>query len=343
MEDWQDKTEAPTEHKRAEARRLGNIPRSADLCAAVLCLGAVLLLQHFGPGVSGAFRIILTEAFSASTSVATPSWSPGRIGYLLGAALAPMLVGMLLVGTVAHLAQTGFLFRFRAQSIDPAKGIARLFSGRTVVQLVMNALKLALVGFVAYHAVRGRMGQITALQAQDFADAAPAAGSIMVAIALRIAGVLLVLGLLDYAYQRFRHERELRMTRREVKEEQRRVEGSPETRRRRRQAVVNLAAARLDRQVSSADVVLAGRDVAVAVRFNAQSMLAPRIVARGSGDAAGSIRDAARRHGVTVIEREALAASLSRVAIHHDVPQRLFAPVAEAIAYAYAVRGGRAN
>ena len=173
MEDFADKTEAPTLHRRAEARRLGNVARSADLSAAILCLGAVLLLQHFGPGVARAFQIILSEGLSA-TSVA----SPGRIGYLLGSAVAPMLVGMLVIGTIAHLVQSGFIFRFRAHPIDPAKGLERMFSSKSAAQLTANVLKLVFVAVVTYFLARGRIGEIVSLQSHDFADVATAAGGL---------------------------------------------------------------------------------------------------------------------------------------------------------------------
>ena len=334
MEDLADKTEAPTTQRRAEARRLGNVARSSDLSAAVLCLGAVLLLQQFGGGVARAFQIMLSEGLSASGT-----HSAGRIGYLIGSAVAPMLVGLLAIGMIAHLAQTGFIFTLRAHPIDPAKNFSRMFSGRSAAQLVANVLKLALVGVVTYYAARDRIGEIVSLQSRPFADVAAAGASVMIAVALRVSAVLLALGILDYGYQWFRHERELRMTKREVKEEQRRNDGAPETKRRRRQAASSVAAIRLEREVSAADVIIMGRDVAIAVRFDPSTMLAPHVVSRGKGQAARSIRETAERRAVTVVERDALARSLFRaVPTHRDVPDRLFAPVAEVLAFAYQLR-----
>ncbi len=337
MEDFADKTEAPTTHRRAEARRLGNVARSADLSAAVLCLGAVLLLQHFSPGVARAFRIMLSEGLSAA-SVA----SPGRVGYLLGSAVVPLLAGMMILAAVAHAAQGGFVVRFKPQSIDPAKGFGRMFSGRSAAQLTANVIKLLLVGVVTYLAARGRVGEIVALQSRPFADVAAAAGALVIAVALRVAAVLLVLGIVDYAYQWFRHERELRMTKREVKEEQRRVDGAPETKRRRRHAMSSLGVARLEREISGADVVITGRDVSVAVQFDRSTMLAPRVVSRGKGTQAKSIRETAERKAVTIVERDALARALFRAVVaNRDVPDRLYAPVAEVLAFAYEVQQPR--
>jgi flagellar biosynthetic protein FlhB len=331
MEDLADKTEAPTTQRRAEARRLGDVARSADFSAAVLCLGAVLLLQHFGPRVGTAFRILVSEGLSA-----TRTTSVGQIGYVLGSALAPMLAGLLAVGAIVHLVQSGFIFRFRAQPIDPAKNFQRMFSGRSAAQLTGNVLKLALVAVVAWFAARGRIGEIVSLQNRPFGDVAAAAGALVLTIAVRMTAVLLVLGILDYAYQWFRHERELRMTKREVKEEQRRNDGAPETKRRRRHAASSLAAVRLEREVSSADVIVTGRDIAVAVRFDQSTMLAPRVVSRGKGIQARSIRETAERKAITVVERDALARALFRAVVtHRDVPDRLFAPVAEVLAFSY--------
>ena len=337
MEDFADKTEAPTAHRRAEARRLGNVARSADLSTAVLCLGAVLLLQYFGPGVARAFRIMLSEGLSSSAVA-----SPGRIGYLLGSAVVPLLAGIMILAAAVHAAQGGVIFRFRPQSIDPAKGFGRMFSGRSAAQLAANVIKLLLVGVVTYVAARGRVGEIVALQGRPFADAAAVAGPLVIAIALRVAAVLLVLGILDYAYQRFRHGRELRMTKREVKEEQRRVDGAPETKRRRRHAQSSLAVVRLEREISTADVVITGRDVSVAVQFDRVTMIVPRVVSRGKGTQARLIRESAERKAVTVVERDALARALFRAVVpNRDVPDRLFAPVAEVLAYAYEVQQPR--
>ena len=331
MEDFADKTEAPTQRRRDEARRLGDVARSPELSAAILCLGAVLLMQQFGPGVAKAFERLISDGLSASAALTSPS----KVGYVVGSAVAPVLAGILLIAAVVQLAQTGFVFHFRAQPIDPAKNFNRIFGGRGVAQLVTNLLKLAVVGIVTYFAARGRIGEIVSLQNRPFAEIAAAAASLLVLVGLRVGVAMLVIGVLDYGYQWLRHERELRMTRREVKDEQRQHEGAPETKRRRRQSVASLAAVRLDRQIASADVILTGRDVAVAVQFDADTMLAPRVVARGKSATARTICETAQSKAITVVERDVLAASLFRaVSTNHDVPERLFAPVAEVIAYA---------
>src|SRR5438477_4922177 len=126
-EDWSEKTEAPTPHRRAEARQRGNVARSAELSAAVLCLAAVLMLRHSGPNLAAALRLLLADSLSsASAPIATPV---ERI-LLIGKTLIPLAAGLLLIGLAANLVQTGFLFGLRRDNrpLDPFAGFARMFS-----------------------------------------------------------------------------------------------------------------------------------------------------------------------------------------------------------------------
>src|SRR3712207_4530855 len=129
MEDFADKTEAPTTHRRAEARRAGDLARSPELVAAILCLGAILLVQQFGRGTAEAFGLLLNDGLRAAEDM-----SPGRIGYLLGSAVGPVLLGIVLIGAAASLVQSGFVFRLRVRGISPAKNVAQMFSGRSAMQ-----------------------------------------------------------------------------------------------------------------------------------------------------------------------------------------------------------------
>jgi flagellar biosynthetic protein FlhB len=340
-QDVAEKTEAPTLHRRQEARREGNVPRSAELSAAAIGVGAVLLLQHSGTRLALAMQTLLADGLSLSHA-----GGMGRAMWLIGTSVAPLLGGMIVIAIAINLLLSGWVFHFRTDNsaLNPAKGFARIFSGRSAVQLAMNLAKLALAGLVTYFATRDRIGDIVALQNQPLADAVPAAGALFAAVAIRLGILLLVLGVIDYAYQRFRHERELRMTPREVKDEMRRLEGDPLQRGRRRQMAATLAAAKVQREVSFADVIIAGGDVAVAIRFDRASMLAPRVLAKGRGAAGREVREAAKRQGIVSVERDDLAAALfAAVAIGREVPSRLFEAVAEVLAYAYELKGKRAN
>ncbi len=332
-EDWADKTEPATPYRRAEARRRGEVARSGELSAAVLCLAAVLLIHHGGPKLAIALKAVLTDSLTSSSST-TPFMNLARIG----TALAPIAAGLVLIGLAANLVQTGFLFARRsdAKPLNAIAGVARIFSGRSFVTGMLGTGKLLVVALIAYLAVRGQMRSLLALQTLPAGQAVGTGLALVYAVAIRVVVALLALALLDYAYQRFTHERSLRMSRREVKEETRRQEGDPDMKRRRRNVAAAWAVSRLQRDVSLADVVItgAGDSAAVALKFDPRSMTSPRVLAKGVGLVARQMRETAIGKGIPVVELSTLAASLaSNVGVGRDVPARFHAELAETFAY----------
>ena len=335
-EDWADKTETPTPYRRREARRAGNVARSADLVAAVLALSSVMLLGQYGPRVMEAMKLIVAE------SLGREAVGSGRIAYLLGTALAPLLAGLTIVAVAANVLQTGFLFIApkRKDALDPVRGFERIFSGRSSALLAINTLKIVLVAVVAFAVTRGRMDDIVGLQGRSIGEGAAAAGSIVYAIAVRVALVLLLLAIVDFVYQWFRHERELRMTRREVKDELRRLEGDPHTRRRRRDAAAAWAHSRLQRDIAGADVVITDVDrAAIAIAYDPAIAPSPRVVAMGRGTVAQQIRNFSLQHEVPMIDRPALVGAMLRTCqLGRELPARLLATTAELLAYASLIK-----
>ena len=158
---------------------------------------------------------------------------------------------------------------------------------------------------------------------------------------MRLGVVLLILALLDYAWQRHRHERDLRMTKQEVKDELRSMEGSPEVRRRQRQVQLQLATQRLRRDVPTADVVVTNPPhVAVAIAYEVETMLAPKVVAKGAAEVALRKRQIAAEFDIPVVERPPLARALfDAVDVGAYVPERLYRAIAEILAYVYELTG----
>jgi flagellar biosynthetic protein FlhB len=184
------------------------------------------------------------------------------------------------------------------------------------------------------------MDEIVGLQGKSIEEIAGAGGAIVYAVAVRVALVLVVLAAVDFVYQWFRHERELRMTRREVKDEMRRQEGDPQTRQRRRQAAAARDTSRTHRIVEDASVVVTDADgVAVAIDYQPGVMSSPRVLAMGRDEAGEVIRHSAALHGVPVIERGSLATGIARHAkVGGDLPPRFFRGAAEVLAYAEQIR-----
>ncbi len=348
-----DKTEAATPRRRQEAREKGNIARSPDVSSAALLVGGMLLLRFCGLGVLRSLTALFAELLSeGSFRQVDPRTGDGgaaiaRSLVAVVVALAPLLGGVAVIVILANVAQTGLSFNLarlapRGAVLNPANGVARLFSGgQGFAQLALSSLKLVLVGAVAYSAVGGRMAQILLAQQLSFLQVFALAGDVLFAITLRIGVLLLVLSVADYVWRRYRLEQQLKMTKQEVKDEMRNMDGDPHIKMRRRQLALAALKERLKVDVPTADVVVTNpTEFAVALRYDPDAMAAPRVVAKGQGQLAARIRQIAIDAGVPILERKPLARALYKLCdVGGEVPEQFFSAVAEILAYVYELNG----
>jgi flagellar biosynthetic protein FlhB len=347
----QDKTEAPTARRRQESREQGNVARSPDLTGSLILIGGLLLMKWFGLGIISALHSVLVDMLSPQ-SLADLSLdrlfaqSLHALG-IVGIGMAPLLGGLVFIIIAANLAQVGLYFNGarlvpNIAALNPLRGLNRLFGPRQgFVQLGMNLLKVTLVGSVAYSAVGARLGQIIAVQQYTFLQIFGIGCEIVYAIAFRVGILLLILAIIDYILQRYRHERDLRMSKQEVKEEMRRMEGDPRVKQRRRQVALQRAMQKLKKDVPQADVVVTNpTHYAVALKYEENSMRAPRLVAKGTDFMALRIRELAADAGIPIVERPPLARAIYRmVDVGEEIPEEFYAAVAEILAYVYELTG----
>jgi flagellar biosynthesis protein FlhB len=350
-EDDGDKTEAPTPRRRMEAREQGNIARSHDLTAAMLLIATLMLLNATGPRLVGALRGLLGQMLTgASLADLDPGHAMQTLGRALvqvALALAPLLGGILVVAVVANLMQVGLYFSPRRlqpnlAALNPFKGVGKLFGGNLRPgQMVLSILKLIVLVMIAYSAIHDRVQQIVLAQNLGFTQAFLLGGQVFFAIALRVGIALLVLAIIEYAYQKYRIEQELKMTKQEVKEEMRRMDGDPKVKQRRRQVAFQLLKKRLQKDVPTADVVVTNpTEFAIALKYDSDKMHAPRVIAKGQGHIAQRIREIAIAHGVPILERKPLARALYKlVEVGQEIPEQFYAAVAEILAYVYELSG----
>lgn len=349
-EEFGDKTETATPRRREEAREEGHVARSADLTAAVLLLGFLIMLKNFGPPLVTAMRSVLEKMLSAESfaELGREHLAPTILSAVgtVAAALAPLMVGAVIIAIMVNLVQVGFQFNFARLAINfgalnPLRGAGKLFRGPGMMQLLMNLLKIGLAGIVAYSAVADRIGEIVSAQQLSYMQVFGLGTQIMYAIALRVGILLLVLALLDWGYQKYRFEQELKMTKQEVKEELRRMEGDPKIKQRRRQIAQQMAQQRLKKEVPTADVVVTNpTEFAIALKYDSTTMHAPRVVAKGQGHMAARIRQIAIAAGVPIIERKPLARALYKlVEAGQEIPEQFYSAVAEILAYVYELTG----
>jgi flagellar biosynthetic protein FlhB len=348
------KTEAATPKRKEDARRQGQVAVSRDVSTAAVLLGGIGLLSAVVPvgmqkmtditrhGLTLSFDRVALNALTADR-IHTVIVESGTTILLL---IIPVLIGVALVGTSASLLQTGFLWRPHAimpdvGRINPMKGLSRLVSLRSVIELAKGLLKILLVTGAGLFVMREDLQQVPALIEFDMSTALFVTGRLAAKAALAVAGALALLAGLDYLYQRYEWERSLRMSKEEIKEEHKAAEGDPLIRSRVRAAQRDLAKKRMMAAVKTADVVVTNpTHLAVALKYDAGKMAAPFVVAKGAGFVAERIREVARHHGVAVVENKFVARTLYKlVDIGKEIPAGLYRAVAEILAFVYRAKG----
>jgi flagellar biosynthetic protein FlhB len=344
-----ERTEAATPKRRDEARRRGQVARSIEVNTAVVLLGAWGLINLFGSSMAGR---LLRFGQTLWEHGATQDWSPEGVRQLLVQALwvsvlvgGPIALGGMLLGVAANLLQVGFLFTLEPLTpnfgrLNPLEGLKRIFSRRSLVELVKSLLKMGLVGFVAYQTVRDDLGRFPTLMQVGLPGAVRFMMDLISRLLLTVGILMLILAIADYLYQRFEYEVSLRMTKQELKEEFKNIEGNPEIRAKIRQKQRELARRRMMADVPKADVVVTNpTHFAVALAYAQGEMGAPKVLAKGQGLVALRIREIAKEHGVPVVENKPLARELHKlVEIGQEIPFHLYQAVAELLAFVYQLK-----
>ncbi len=346
-----DKTEAPTPRRRSEAREQGNIARSVDLTAALLMVGSMVLLKNYGLNVMIALRALLEQMLSAQSLANTEPTSAlsdfARGIWMAGVSIAPLMIGLVVIAVLSNILQVGFFFNPaklapNIAALNPLKGMGKLFGGgKGPMSMVMGILKIVLVAFFAYTAICNRMDMIVMALNLEYMQIFGLGAQIIYDIILRVGIALLVLAIIDYAYQRYRIEQDLKMSKQEIKEEMRRMEGDPHIKQRRRQIAMQIAQKKLQKDVPTADVVVTNpTHFAVALKYDADKMHAPRVVAKGADLMAFRIREIATANGIPILERKPLARALFKMCdVGDEIPEEFYSTVAEILAYVYELTG----
>lgn len=287
------------------------------------------------------------------SSLAPTDLTPANVGDVLAPwgmvylkAAMPAAAVVAAVGVVGGLLQSRLAISFKPlvpdfKKLNPATGFSRIFSGQTVVEQIKALLKLAVIGYIGYKEILATVPQVPNLLGLGVATAIPMVAGRMVG-ALQITALYLVaIGVLDYGYQYWSYEKSIRMTKQEVKQEQRQQEGSPETKQRQRAAAREMALRRKAlKDVPTADVIITNpTHFAVAIRYKTGEDAAPRVIAKGVDLMAQQIKSLAAEHKVPVVENKPLARSLyAAVDVGKSVPPELYQAVAEVLAFVYSLR-----
>lgn len=350
-----ERTEPATPRRRQEAREKGQVPLSTELIAALTLLAGFGALALGGGRLAVSIGGLAAKSFTEVGTVGTAAVDPGRvaewfasIAESIGSVAAFIVLPLLVVGLLAGFGQVGFhiapeAVAFDGTRLNPIKGLGRLFSARTAMRTLFAILKITLVAGVLTAVAIHDLPHVAGLVGGDLGPVMVATGKLVLRAALGALAVILALGLFDLAFQRFQHEKDLRMTKKEIKEELKSTEGDPHVRARIRAIQRELAGRRMMQEVPKATVVVTNpTHVAVALRYDReeQPSRAPVVVAKGLDQIAQRIKEVAREAGVPLFEDVPLARALhARTEIGDEVPVEFYEAVAAVLAYVYRVRG----
>lgn len=346
----EEKAHPATPRRRRRAKRRGQVAKSTEINSALVLVGGIFLLRFLGyPLLVGLFslsRNIWSELFYFTSS--SPDICLKLRQAILHTAffLLPFFFLILLIAIITNIAQVGFVFSSYPllpdlNRINPATGLRRIFSKESLVRLLISLLKIIIIGYIAYLTVKGQLPLIFSLTGQEVGKIFAATLKLLFQLFLSLCLGIVPLAFLDYLFQKRHYERQLRMSREELKEELKQTEGNPLTKSRIRSLQRQILRFRMMQKVPQADVVITNPlHVAVALQYEREKMSAPVVVAKGAGLIAEKIREIARKSQVPIVENKWLAQMLYKsVEIGEEIPVKFYQAVAEVLAHIYRLKG----
>ncbi len=262
--------------------------------------------------------------------------------------VGPIVLTIMVTGIVSHIVQDNGRLDFQwgritfdLNKLNFINGFGRLFNKDALVEMVKSLLKILVIGWIAYRVMQDELSNITLLAESDIGGILSYTGHVAFKIVTHTCGIMLLLAVVDLAYVKWRYLDNLKMTKQEVKDEQKDMEGNPEIKSKIKKLQFQAARRRLVKIIPTADVVITNpTHYAVAIKYERNRMMAPLVIAKGVDEMALAIRELAKEHKVTMVENRPLARELFElVPENHEIPENLYAAVAEVLAYVYRLKG----
>ncbi|UFU01040.1 flagellar biosynthesis protein FlhB [Radiobacillus kanasensis] len=343
-----EKTEKATPKKRQDARKKGQVAKSQEVSTAILLFFIFLTFVVTGGFMKDIMLAFFRTSFSEYVLLDVTEKTVEHI-FLestieISKALAPIMGIALIVGVASNLAQVGFLYtteplKAKLNKLDPIQGAKRIFSVRALVELVKSILKIAVVGCVTFAILWMNKEEMMLLSHKDVQSALAFFGNITIQMGLAASVALLILAVFDYAYQKFDHEKNLRMSKNDIKDEYKNIEGNPLIKSKIKEKQRQMAMRRMMSEIPQADVVITNpTHYAIAIKYDETKADAPYVVAKGVDFVAFRIREVAKANDVMLVENRPLARALyAQVEIGQAIGEDFFQQVAEILAYVYSI------
>ncbi len=351
MDDLGERTEAPTPKALATAREKGQVPKSQDLSGAVLMLGGVIALMVLAPMIGEMFERILRTMLDGDISVDQLSTASIKATSMLAMyevfrVMLPVLLIVMVVAYASQFMQVGFLISAdpimpKFSKLSPIGGIKRIYGKKGLAKAIINTLKLTLLIIVSILVIRSQIDTISTLPMLTALMATTAILRMVVMIAFILIVILLMLAVIDYIFQRWQHMQENKMTKQQVKDERRTMEGDPQLKGKRMQMAREIVMQQISHHVPQADVIVTNpTHFSVAIKYDSTGMGAPKVTAKGADLIAFRIRQIARNNKVPIVERPPLARALYwGIKVGQEISAEHYEAVAELLAYVYRIEG----
>ena len=343
----EDKTEEPTEKRRQDAKKKGQVARSQELNAAfVLLMGFFclrILWEYIYTNISE-YTVYIYTHLAQSTSIENIRELFIGIMILLAKTSFPIMAAIMIIGLGINIFQVGFMFstekiELKLSKLNPINGFSRIFSKRSIVELVKSIFKIIIIGSFIYMYLKDQIPFMPYLIYFDLGRSLEEIANIIFNMVFKVIAIIIIMGILDYAYQQWQTTQDLKMSKQEVKDEHKQMEGDPQIKGKIRRKQREMAMMRMMQEVPKADVIITNpTHLAIALMYK-QGMVAPLVIAKGQDLVAERIKQIAKEHKIAIVENKPLARALyAATEVGDMVPNELYQAVAEVLAYVYRLK-----
>jgi len=343
-----EKTEEATPKRKAEAREKGQVAKSMEINSVFVIVAAFFTLKTSGTFIydqlAGYMKYIFTNLFLPDLTITSIQQIFIGFGIVFVKTAFPVMLVIVTVALSINFAQVGFNFTMKPlmpdfNKVNPLSGFGRLFSKRSLVELFKALFKIAVIGTFMYRFMMNQTQQVPSLISAELIDTLHLTASLVVDLVFNISTVLFIMAVFDYMYQWWENEESMKMSKDDIKQEYKQMEGDPQLKGKIKERQRAMSMQRMMQDVPKADVIVTNpTHFAVALKYD-QEMLAPIIVAKGKDLIAQRIKEIAKEHKVVIVENKMLARTLyASVEIGHPVPHELYQAVAEVLAYVYKLK-----
>lgn len=340
----QDKSERATPRRREKALEEGQVAKSMELNSAIVLLAALLGFSMMSGYFTDTLFGFVKYTYIQSSFIEISAYSfPGQVAFAsktMFMLVTPIIFFIMIAGLGSNIGQIGFVISKKAlvpkfSKINPINGIKKMFSLRSVVEAIKGVLKILIVSIVAYNVVSNHLDEYIYLATRSVNDIIAFAVTVIFELGLKIGIALFVMAIADFAYQKYEHEKSMKMTKQEVKDEVKQQEGDSKIKNRIRSKQIEMSAQRMMSAIPEASVVVTNPIfIAIALKYDpASNSDAPKVVAKGKRKIASKIKEIAMQHDIPIVENKSLARSMyDSCHIGMEIPYDFFQAVAEILA-----------